>query len=356
MAVQARPVILDSDPGVDDALGILLAVRSPEVDLKAVTVCAGNVGLDQCALNALKTLRVAGASPAIPVARGAVRPLRRSPFRAPGTHGPDGLGDVSKAAYPNPPARELDARHAVEVIVDLARAHPDAREDGVPPERCLTIVATGPLTNIALAISADPGAMRRVGRIIWMGGAYATHGNATPVAEFNAFCDPDAAQEVLSFGVPTTVIGLDASLRCPLMRDDLRQIMESSSSPVARYAWAISQFSMDFRRDYEGVDGCYLHDPLAVGLAIQPTLTTCSELHRVHVVTEPGVTCGMTVIDRRPRHGGTDAARDARCARRNRWESGVLEGFGLDLSSHPVEVVFSVDRAAFLGRFASCLS
>jgi purine nucleosidase/pyrimidine-specific ribonucleoside hydrolase len=342
------------DPGVDDALAIMLAMRSPEVEVKAITICGGNVGLDQCAANAQKTLEVLGYNPAPLVARGADRPVRRSPFRAGGIHGPDGLGNVLgdyPEEYPNPPAEDLDPRHAVDVILEEARSHPDAKDDRVPREETLTIVATAPLTNIALAISKDAEAMRRVGRIIWMGGAYATHGNITPVAEFNAFCDPDAAQEVLSFGIPMTVVGLDAAMQCSLSRQQLREVADTNETPSARFAWRICQMYMNFYRDHEGYDGCYLHDPLAVGLAIWPDLISRKELHHVEVVTEPGPTWGMTVIDRRPRNPWLNkVCREALDAMPPE-QAQALRDFALMKPPPHVEVVLGVDGPEFVRRF-----
>jgi len=353
------PILLDTDSGVDDALAIMLAMRSPEIEVKAITTCGGNVGLDQCAANAQKTLEVLGCKPVPPVARGADRPVRRSPFRAGGIHGPDGLGNV-QADYPDPPTKDLDSRHAVDVILDAARSHPDARDDSVPQEETLTIVATAPLTNIAMAISKDAEAMRRVGRIIWMGGAYATHGNITPVAEFNAFCDPDAAQEVLSFGIPMTVVGLDAAMQCALTRQQLRDVADANDTPSTRFAWRICQMYMDFYRDQEEHDGCYLHDPLAVGLAIWPELATRDEKHHVEkhhvqVVTGPGPTWGMTMIDRRPRNPWLNkVCREALGAIPSE-QAQVLCAFDIMKPSPHVDVVLDVDGPEFVRRFSERL-
>jgi pyrimidine-specific ribonucleoside hydrolase len=346
----SMPILLDMDPGVDDALAIMLAMRSPEIEVKAITICGGNVGLDQCASNAQKTVEVLGCKLAPPVARGADRPVRRSPFRAGGIHGPDGLGNV-QTAYPNPSAKDLDSRHAVDVILDAARSHPDARDDSVPRDETLTVVATAPLTNIALAISKDAETMRRVGRMVWMGGAYATHGNISPVAEFNAFCDPDAAQEVLSFGVPMTVVGLDAAMQCPLTRQQLRQVADANDTPTTRFAWRICQMYMDFYHDHEGHDGCYLHDPLAVGMAIWPELATRKEEHHVQVMTEPGPAWGMTLIDRRPRNpwlnkmcrSAIDCVADEHVQ--------TLRNFDVMKPPPHAEVVLDVDGAEFVRRF-----
>lgn len=342
------------DPGVDDALAIILALRTSEAAVQAITICGGNTGLEQCAANALKAARVAIGQPTPPVAQGAMRPLRRSPFRAGGIHGPDGLGNV-RDRYPDPGMAELDPRDAVDVILQVARAHPDVRAPETASGTALTIVATGPLTNLAHAISKDPESIRRVERILWMGGAFGVCGNISPVAEFNAFCDPDAAAEVLAFGVPMTVVGLDACLQCPLMRSDLRTLKESHDTPQVRFAWDICQMYMDFYQQAEEHDGCYLHDPLAVGLALWPELATRTEAHHVQVVTEPGPAWGMTIIDRRPRNPWLNPISRAVLERIPEDATTTLQGFGVMTAPPHIDVVFQVDTDAFLRRFTQSL-
>ncbi len=334
------PVVLDMDPGVDDALAIVLAVKSGLFDIKAITICGGNVGLDQCALNALKTLRVINPECTIPVARGASRPLSRSPFRAGGIHGPDGLGDV-KNSYPDPVIADLDARNAVDVILEAARTYSND----------LVIVCTCPLTNIAQAISKDPEAMRSIKGIFWMGGSFATFGNITPVAEFNAFCDPEAAQEVLSFGVPMTVVGLDACMQCPLSLDELENEVNKHSSKIGDFAKSITGMYMDFYHRQENFLGCYLHDPLAVAVAMWPDIVTKSEPHHIHVVTHNGISQGMTIIDRRPRNPWLNIVCKEAIDRVSDKEQQILREFCvLDVPPH-VDVVLEVDRDIFLERF-----
>lgn len=335
-----RPVILDMDPGVDDALAIILALKSGNLDVKAITICGGNVGLDQCALNALKTLRVVDPDSAIPVARGASRPVSRSPSRAGGIHGPDGLGNA-KGRYPDPPVSDLDARDGVDVILESARLYSND----------LAIIATGPLTNLALAISKDPEAMRSVQRIYWMGGSFATTGNITPVAEFNAFCDPDAAQEVLSFGVPMTVVGLDACMQCPLSLDQLEEEVSRNPSGVGEFAKAITGMYMDFYHRQENFLGCYLHDPLAVAVAMWPDIITKSEPHHVHVVTHDGIAQGMTIIDRRPRNPWLNKTCKEALERVGAEELQVLREFCVVDAPPHVDIVLEVDGAMFLERF-----
>jgi purine nucleosidase/pyrimidine-specific ribonucleoside hydrolase len=335
------------DPGVDDALAIILALQSPEIDVKAITVCGGNVGVEQCALNAIKTLEQIGLKSPPPVSMGAWRPVKRSPFRAGGIHGPDGLGNVL-LKYPNPSLDKIDKRPAVDLILETLR---------VLPPQTLTIVATAPLTNIALAISKDPETVRRVKRIVWMGGAFKTHGNISPVAEFNAFCDPDAAAEVLGFSVPTTIVGLDACMQCPLTRNDLQNMKDKSG--LSAFAWDISQMYMDFYQKNEGFDGCYLHDPLAVGVVIWEDLIIEQKAYQVEVVTEPGIAWGQTIIDRRPRNPWHNSLyRDAydKLIEGSAREMALLQDVDLCKLQPHISVVLSVDGKRFKQRFLERLA
>lgn len=340
--IQKKPVILDMDPGVDDALALIMAIKSGLLDIKAITICGGNVSRDQCALNALKTLRISQANPEPTVARGASRPLRRAPFRAAGIHGPDGLGDV-KHRYSDPSLSDLDSRTAVEVILDTIRNQPN--------DSPVSIIVTGPMTNIAHAISEDPDTMRKVEKIWWMGGAYATFGNISPVAEFNAFCDPEAAHEVMTFDVPMTVVGLDACMQCPLSRQDMEAVLKRSRTPAAQFALDITGMYMDFYRRHEGFHGCYLHDPLAVGVAIWPELVTKSEMHHVEVITAEGSTQGLTLIDRRPRNPWLNKTSQESYQHVCPDHASLLHEFNLLKPPPHVQVILEVDSAEFLSRF-----
>ncbi|HYA10014.1 MAG TPA: nucleoside hydrolase, partial [Gaiellaceae bacterium] len=186
------PVIIDCDPGHDDAIAILLALASPEVELRGVTTVAGNQTLDKTTRNALKVLELAGRAD-IPVAAGADRPLERTLRTAANVHGESGLDGPD---LPEPTARPVDA-HAVELLAELI-------EPGV------VLVPTGPLTNVALLLQRHPDVRERLDRIVWMGGAIA-EGNVTPAAEFNAFVDPEAAAAVFASGIELTMIGLDVT-------------------------------------------------------------------------------------------------------------------------------------------------
>ena len=194
-------LIIDCDPGIDDALALLLALASPELDVAAITTVAGNVSLDRTTANGLRVLELAGRS-RIPLAAGCDRPLVRLADRdASEVHGTDGLGGI---ALPAPAARVVD-EHAVDLIARIVCEQPT------------TVVAVGPLTNVAVLLARHPAAAARIEHLVVMGGS-AIGGNVTPAAEFNAWADPEAAERVFSSGIRTTVVGLDVTRRATLSR------------------------------------------------------------------------------------------------------------------------------------------
>ena len=292
--MSARPFIIDTDGGVDDALAIMIAVRSPEVDLQAITTVAGNVAVDQATQNVFTVLDVLGASPC-EVASGAHVPILRD-LPAPGDiHGSDGLGELArfvddgKPRYPLPTPTPSD-RNAVEVLLSGARKFgPD-----------LTIVSIGPLTNIALAVRADPVAMASVGRMVTMGGAATIPGNMSPVAEYNMWADPEGASIAFEGMSSTTLVGLDVTNSTPLTRGHVNAMATEHPSKITRFARDITDFYMNFYHTHEGFDGCYLHDPLALSVAIDPSLVVTESLE-VWVETRGEYTSGMVVADRRAR-------------------------------------------------------
>lgn len=294
-----KPVILDMDPGVDDALAILLAMRAPELEVKAITVVSGNIKLELCARNVLKVfdiLEIDDINAPI-VAVGAEHPIRKEPINVPSIHGCDGLGELDRfretdgsKRYPDPKI-EKSSIPAVDVILDMADKFADS----------LTLIATGPLTNIAQAIMKDSKTMRRIGNMVIMGGAFQTPGNITPVAEFNAYVDPDAVQIVLDSDIhPLTFVGLDVTHNVRLYRHYLHERVRANRTRISQFVQDCTEFYMDFHKKNDGFDGCYLHDPLAVGVAIWPSLVKMEEFH-VQVETRGRITTGMTLADFRPR-------------------------------------------------------
>ncbi len=278
-------VIVDTDPGIDDALALLLASASPEIRIEAVTVVAGNVGLDPAARNALLTLETAGLAPLPTVARGAAGPLERGAVDASHVHGDDGLGGAAEEY--GPPAG-VAASGAVELMLQTISRDPGE----------ITVVALGPLTNLARAFLADAGTMAVVRNLVIMGGALRAPGNVTPTAEFNFYADPDAARIVLGAGVPTTVVALDATTKATVSRDELVRRASASAAPGAKFAERVTRGYFEFREARTGRAECLLHDPLAVAVAFDPSLVS-TERHVLDVETDGRLTTGMLVADLR---------------------------------------------------------
>ena len=252
------PFLIDTDPGIDDALALLLAWSSPEIRVEAITTVAGNVSVDAASTNLLRLLALRRPDPRPVVAAGAPSPLARALTTATRYHGEDGLGDLPDW----PPVERLPrSPDAVAVILEAARRH----------GRDLTIVALGPLTNLALALKEDAAAMTQVGRIVAMGGAVDVPGNVTPTAEFNMFVDPEAAHRVLAAGLPLEVVPLDATRQAVLPRAGMRATLARAPGPLASRIQGFSE--RGFRISHsDGAQGMALHDPLAVGLALDPSL------------------------------------------------------------------------------------
>jgi pyrimidine-specific ribonucleoside hydrolase len=275
------PLVIDTDPGIDDALAVLLALASPEVDLKLVTTVHGNVELAQTTENALRVLHLAGRSD-VPVAAGAAASLvHAQPERAGHVHGAAGLGDVE---LPPSPAT-VDPRPAVVALAELLTTSSEP----------VTVAAIGPLTNIALLLRVFPDAAARIGRLVVMGGS-ACGGNVTAAAEFNVWADPEAAQAVFAAGLPTVMVGLDVTLPTVLDEDGIARFR--AAGPIGAQAAAILQQHLGHARTVDGRSGVVLHDALALTEAIVP-----GTLHTVRrdVVVDTGLGAGrgQTLVDRR---------------------------------------------------------
>ncbi|KUN65067.1 nucleoside hydrolase [Streptomyces canus] len=287
MTGQPTPVIIDCDTGVDDALALLFAVRHPGIDLRAVTCVAGNTDVDGVVRNTLTVLEQAGAGD-IPVARGAARPLIEPVRTAQHVHGLDGMGDLGLPA-PTRVAVDVDA-------VTLLR-----REILASP-RPVTLIPTAPLTNIALLLRTHPDVVRNIERIVFMGGAVAT-GNATPVAEFNVWHDPEAAAVLLTAGVPITMYGLDVFEQVVVPAADVQRLRASSEPSLRMAGELLAHRDPATSGDPTPTGG--LGDAGAVCAVVDPDgLTT--ELLPVEVSLAPGPTRGQTVVDRRRRPGESE--------------------------------------------------
>ncbi|MEU0740063.1 nucleoside hydrolase [Streptomyces sp. NPDC006134] len=283
---QPIPVIIDCDTGIDDALALLFAVRHPGLDLRAVTCVAGNTDVDGVVRNTLTVLEQAGA-PAVPVARGAERPLIEAVRTARHVHGQDGMGDLGLPA----PARTAADVDAVTLL----------RREILASPRPVTLIPTAPLTNIALLLRTHPEVTRNIERIVFMGGAVAT-GNATPVAEFNVWHDPEAAAVLLTAGVPMTMYGLDVFQQVVVPGADVARL-RGSSEPGARLAGELLAHRGPVTGETEPGGG--LGDAGAVCAVVDPEgLTT--QLLPVEVSLAPGPTRGQTIVDRRARPGESE--------------------------------------------------
>ncbi|MFE7811959.1 nucleoside hydrolase [Streptomyces sp. NPDC057433] len=297
------PVIIDCDTGVDDALALLFAVRHPGIDLRAVTCVAGNTDVDGVVRNTLTVLETAGA-PVVPVARGAERPLVEAPRSAAHVHGRDGMGDLGLPAPRRTPA-DVDA-------VTLLR------HEILASPRPVTLVPTAPLTNIALLLRTHPEVTRNIERIVFMGGA-AGAGNATPVAEFNVWHDPEAAAILLTAGVPITMYGLDVFNRVVVPAAEVHRL-RASAEPGARLAGDLLAHrpaapgttaggpgTTAVRATAGGPDETAggLGDAGALCAVVDPEGLTTHRLP-VEVSLAPGPARGQTVVDRRSRIGESE--------------------------------------------------
>lgn len=276
----ARPIIVDTDPGQDDAVALLTALASPgELEVVAVTAVAGNVPLDLTVTNALALVELAG-RPEVPVYRGSVRPMVNPLVTAEYVHGPTGLDG---ADLPPPTLLPADG-HAVDKIVEIA----SERE-------IVTLCTLGPLTNVALALVREPEIVSSIDELIMMGGGFFAGGNTTPAAEFNVFVDPHAAHVVLTSGIPITMMPLDVTHRA-LTTPERLQRFRDLGTPAGTAVAGMLDFYDRWDMEKYGMPGGPLHDPTVIAYLLQPEMFGGKEVH-VEVVTAPGPTQGMTVLD-----------------------------------------------------------
>jgi pyrimidine-specific ribonucleoside hydrolase len=280
--IPLKHVIIDTDPGIDDALAILLAFSSPELRVEALTTVVGNVSLSKANVNALKLLEFLRRDD-VPVASGADRALLRDARDASEFHGKSGLGE---AMLPEPKAG-ISSKSAVSIILEKVE---ELGEE-------LTLIAIGPLTNIAAAILVESSLVRRVGGLVMMGGAFAMtpygHGNANAVAEFNIWHDPEAAKIVFDSGIPIRAIGLDVTTD-PKNRLT-KEVYDEIEGLDTRRSCLVADLSRGLVRRFNGLN---LHDPLAVATVIDPSISETLKC-KVEVETKGEHTRGMTVVDRR---------------------------------------------------------
>jgi purine nucleosidase len=275
-----KHVILDTDPGIDDSLAILLALASPEISLEGLSVVHGNSTTGQGTINALSVLELAKASH-IPVYQGCELPLVQPSLLAPETHGDYGIGYAKLPAPQTKPQVMKGSDFLIEKIMSK------------PGE--ITLVCIGPLTNIALAIRQEPRIVENVKEVFIMGGAIRHEGNTTPLAEFNTYVDPHAAHIVFHSGMPITLTPLDVTYQCVFLKDDLNRLL-NIQSPIIKFIADATRFYMEFHDEYQKIDGCVINDPLTLALTIMPELCSYQELY-VDVDLSGGVSMGNTFAD-----------------------------------------------------------
>ena len=279
-ALMNRIFLIDTDTASDDAVALILALRAEDVDVAAITVVAGNVELEQAVKNALYTVELCGCD--VPVHAGAAAPLRRPLQKAEFFHGVDGLGD---RGYPDPvgsPASD-DAAGA---IIDVTAQHPG-----------LTLVTLGPLTNVATALERDPGVAARVGRLVIMGGAPLTVGNITPAAEFNLWVDPDASAAVIDAGVPTELVGWEHCRGDAMLSHQEMAAVKAFDTPIAHFSIDCNSTAVEASLKQSGARGLELPDPVAMAVALDPSIVLRSSKHHVMIEAQSDLTRGMTVVD-----------------------------------------------------------
>lgn len=279
-----RPFLIDTDTASDDAVALIMALRAPDVRIVAITTVAGNVPVEQSTRNALYTVELCGARTygKVPVYPGASKPLLRTYQNATWFHGRDGLGDHN---YPAP-RQAPESMHAADAIIAAVEANPG-----------LVLVTLGPLTNLALALAKKPAITRNVSRCIIMGGNPCCEGNITPAAEYNIYVDPEAARMVIRSGLPIELVGWHLCRGEAVLSDkDIARIL-AFNTPLATFAIECNSHARKALKIQTGEDGICLPDPVAMTLALDPSMGTWSE-HYLDVETDSELTRGMTVVDR----------------------------------------------------------
>jgi purine nucleosidase len=276
-----RPILIDTDTASDDAVALIMALRSPRVEVKAITIVAGNVSVDQATKNALFTVELCGAE--VPVFRGAAKPRLRELQTATWFHGRDGLGDQGYA----PSRLSAASGNAVDVLIETVQATPG-----------MEIITLGPLTNLALALERWPALAHSIGRCVVMGGAPCSEGNVTPAAEFNIWVDPEAARSVFASGAPIEMIGWHLSRFDAVLKEREIQEVLALKTPLAEFAIRANSKAATAYYKQTGEKGISLPDPVAMAVLLEPKLKLDVSRHRVAIECNSDLTRGMTVVDR----------------------------------------------------------
>lgn len=275
-----RDFWIDTDTASDDAVALVMALRSPDVRVVGISTVSGNMPLQQGTRNALYTAELCGSD--VPVYPGESRPLTREPAHAQWFHGEDGMGNQN---YPAP-QRDPEPTHAIDAFLHATHDHPG-----------LTLVTLGPLTNIAKAIERDPSLVERVGRCVVMGGNPCCVGNVTPAAEYNIWCDPEAAAIVFASGLKTEMVGWQLSTgQANLTEADIARV-RSLDTPLAHFAIDCNAHVMVANQTQTGDVGISLPDPTAMAVALDPSIAKTTSDHRVRIACADELTRGLTVVD-----------------------------------------------------------
>ena len=284
--MKKQKIIIDCDPGIDDSLALMLALSMEELEVLGITIVAGNAPVNMGYENALKILKFMGRLD-IPVLKGAEKPLIREYVNALDTHGPDGLGG---SFLPDVPASEYhaQAQSATGFMAGILNSEPDP----------VSIIALGPMTNLALLSSEYPSAFERIDTIVSMGGTFKSHGNCSPVAEYNYWCDPDAAAQVYRQmdlpGKKIHMVGLDVT-RQIVLTPDLLEYLKRLDARTGTFTEQITRFYFDFHWEWEHLIGCVINDPLAVAYFVCRDL--CHGFESYVQVETQGISLGQTVVD-----------------------------------------------------------
>jgi len=277
----SRVFLIDTDTASDDAVALIMALRARDVRVAAITTVAGNVPVQQSTRNALYTAELCGAD--VPVYSGADKPLIRTYENATWFHGKDGLGDHG---YPAP-RRSAEKLHAADAIIETVESDPG-----------LVMVTLAPLTNVALALAKRPEIAKKVGRCVVMGGAPCCEGNVTPAAEYNIWVDPEAARIVFHSGMPVELIGWQLSRYDAVVRDNDIARIEGFQTKLAHFAIECNSHARRAYKIQTQEDGICLPDPVAMSIALDPSIGTEWSSHYVDVETQSELTRGMTVVDK----------------------------------------------------------
>jgi purine nucleosidase len=317
------PFLIDTDTASDDAVALIMALRSPQIEVVAITTVAGNVDVQQASRNAIYTAELCDSK--VPVFAGAERPLKRAPVRAAWFHGSDGLSDRGYS----PPRRAPEKQSAIDAIIDTIESHPG-----------LVMVTLGPLTNVALALQKKPGIATKVSRCVVMGGAPCCEGNVTPAAEYNVWCDPEAARIVVRSGLPIELVGWHLCRgESVLNSSDIQQVL-SFGTRVAKFAIECNSRAQQAFFEQTGQHGISLPDPVAMAVALDASIVTSQSEHFVDVETESELTRGTTVVDR------LNVAEDER--NRDVWAAALAAG-------HKAKVFWSIDNVRWKEALYSTL-